>query len=140
MAAKVNEVITGVYNHRGNSIIYGDSVTGDTKILTSNGEMTISELFDRCLEHCVINDKEYGLQSLEKVLGFNSYEDESVIATPAYVMRHKTKKKIYLITLENGKSVKVTEDHSLMVDRDGFLLEVKPTEILENDLCVCVKR
>ena len=53
-------------------------------------------------------------------------------------MRHKTKKKIYEITLENGKSVKVTQDHSVMVDRDGFLLEVKPTEILESDLIICL--
>jgi intein/homing endonuclease len=54
-------------------------------------------------------------------------------------MRHKTKKKIYLIELENGKSVKVTEDHSVMVDRDGFLIEVKPNEILDDDLIICLK-
>jgi intein/homing endonuclease len=53
-------------------------------------------------------------------------------------MRHKTKKKIFQIELENGKSVKVTEDHSIMVDRDGFLLEVKPTEIKETDLIICL--
>jgi intein/homing endonuclease len=53
-------------------------------------------------------------------------------------MRHKTKKKIYLIELENGKSVKVTEDHSIMIDRDGFLLEVKPTDMRESDLIICL--
>jgi len=27
-----------------------------------------------------------------------------------------------------------------MVDRDGFLKEVKPTEILDTDLIICLKR
>ena len=76
----------------------------------------------------------------DKVLGFNAYEDSTVLAKPSYIMRHKTKKKLYQINLKNGKSVKVTEDHSIMVDRDGFLIEVKPSEILDTDLFICLKR
>lgn len=140
MAGKVNEIITGEYNHVGKSIIYGDSVTGDTKILTEDGEITIEQLFDRCMEHSIVEGKEYGVWNPHKVVGFNAYEDSPVLANTAYVMRHKTKKKIYQINLKNGKSVKVTEDHSIMVDRDGFLLEVKPTEILKTDLIVCLVR
>ena len=74
-----------------------------------------------------------------KVLGFNGFEDSVVASSISYVMRHKTKKKIYLIELENGKSVKVTEDHSIIVDRDGFLLDIKPTEILDTDLIITLK-
>jgi DNA polymerase elongation subunit (family B) len=140
MASKINEVITGDYDHVGKAIIYGDSVTGDTMILTKDGDITIEKLFNRCLEHCIVDGKEYGLWSYDKVVGFNSYEDSAVMAKPSYIMRHKTKKKIFQINLENGKSVKVTEDHSIMVDRDGFLIEVKPTEILDNDLIICLKR
>jgi len=138
MDAYVNECITGEYDHSGKSIIYGDSVTSDTLIKTSDGEVTIEELFNQCLDHSIVGDKEYATQSFAKVVGFNALNDWPVMSEISYVMRHKTKKKIFQIELENGKSVKVTEDHSLMVDRDGFLLEVKPTEIKETDLIICL--
>lgn len=140
MAAKTNEIISGEYDHIGESIIYGDSVTGDTAILTNNGDITIETLYNRCVEHSITGEKEYGVWSPDKVMGFNAYEDSTVMANIAYIMRHKTKKKIYKINLSNGKSVKVTEDHSVMVDRDGFLTEVKPTDILPSDLFICLKR
>lgn len=142
MAATVNEIITGEYDHVGKSIIYGDSVTGDTLIKMSNGEeITIKDLFNN-ISYKVIQDggKEYAIPTSEndsyKVLGYNSYEDESVWRDISYVMRHKTNKKKYKIISEHGKEVIVTEDHSLIIDRDGFTLEVKPTELQENDLLI----
>lgn len=140
MQGKINEIITGNYDYMGQSIIYGDSVTGDTKILTNDGEITIAEMFNKCLEKSIVGEKEYGLWPQHRVLGFNAYEDNPVISVPSYVMRHKTKKKIYEIEMQNGKKIKVTEDHSVIVDRDGFLIEVKPTEILEDDQIICLKR
>jgi DNA polymerase elongation subunit (family B) len=139
MDAYVNECITGRYDHVGDAIIYGDSVTGDTKIKTSDGEYTIEEIFNQCQNHCVIEGKEYGGQYQNKVIGFNSFEDNPVMSSVSYVMRHHTKKKIYQIELEDGNTVKVTEDHSVMVDRDGFLIEVKPTDIRDTDLIICLK-
>jgi len=140
MAAKVNEFIAGDYDYLGKSVIYGDSVTGDTMILTKDGDISIKELFDRCMEHSIVDDKEYGVWSPDKVLGFNAYEDSTVMSNISYVMRHKTKKTIYKINLSNGKSVKVTQDHSVMVDRDGFLIEVAPPEVLPTDLLICLTR
>jgi intein/homing endonuclease len=138
MDSFVNECIFGKYDHVGDSIIYGDSVTGDTLIRTDSGQITISELYNQCLQHEKNGDKEYGVQSFAKVIGFNAFEDSPVMSNISYVMRHKTKKKLYKITLQNDKSVIVTEDHSVMVDRDGFLLEIKPTEILDTDLIICL--
>jgi DNA polymerase elongation subunit (family B) len=140
MAAKVNEFIAGDYDYLGKSVIYGDSVTSDTMILTKDGDISIKELFDRCMEHSIVDDKEYGVWSPDKVLGFNAYEDSTVMSNISYVMRHKTKKTIYKINLSNGKSVKVTQDHSVMVDRDGFLIEVAPPEVLPTDLLICLTR
>jgi len=138
MDAFTNECITGKYDHTGDAIIYGDSVTGDTMIRTDNGQVTIAELFNQCSQHEKNGDKEYGVQSFAKVVGFNAFEDLPVMSNISYVMRHKTKKKLYKITLQNDKTVTVTEDHSVMVDRAGFLLEVKPTEILDTDLIICL--
>lgn len=136
MAGYINECILGVKDHLGDSIIYGDSVTGDTIIRTSEGDITIAKLYDQCLEHSVVGEKEYGVWNETKVLGFNGEYMAPVTASINCVMRHKTKKKLYRITTENGKQVTVTEDHSIMVDRDGFLIECKPTELLENDLVI----
>jgi DNA polymerase elongation subunit (family B) len=138
MDAYVNECITGKYDHVGDSIIYGDSVTGDTLIRTDSGEITIADLYNQCHQHERNGEKEYGTQSFAKVVGFNAFEDAPVVSNIAYVMRHKTKKKLYKITLQNDKTITVTEDHCLMVDRDGFLMEVKPTDILSTDLVICL--
>jgi hypothetical protein len=138
MDAYVNECITGKYDHVGEAIIYGDSVTKDTMIRTDSGEITIEQLYNECLSHSQIGEKEYAVQSMAKVVGFNAFEDSPIMSNIAYVMRHKSVKKIYKITLENGKEVKVTEDHSVMIDRDGFLLDVNPTEILAGDLVICL--
>jgi len=136
MDSHVNECITGEYDHVGSAIIYGDSVTGDTRIKTDSGEITIAALFNQCIDHSIIGNKEYGTQSMAKVVGFNAFEDSPIMSNISYVMRHKTKKKIYELEFENGRKVKVTEDHSVMVDRDGFLIEVRPTEILDSDLII----
>lgn len=136
MSSQLNEFIAGKYDHTGESIVYGDSVTGDSVIRTSEGDLTIEELYDQSLEHSQVGEKEYGVWNEAKVLGFNSENMEPYAAPISYVMRHKTKKKLYKITTLNGKSVTITEDHSLMVDRDGFLTEVKPSGIREHDLII----
>ena len=133
MMSNINESITGEYTHDGEAIVYGDSVTGDSMIRTSEGDKTIAQLFDECIEHSVVGEKEYGVWNDSTVLGFTSHDMQPIGAKISYVMRHKTKKKLYRITTENGKQVTVTEDHSVMVDRDGFLVECKPNEILDTD-------
>ena len=133
MMSTINELVEGTYSHEGNAIVYGDSVTGDSIIRTSEGDKTIAQLFDECMEHSAVGEKEYGVWNDSTVLGFNSQDMEPSGAKISYVMRHKTKKKLYRITTENGKQVTVTEDHSVMIDRDGFLIECKPNEILETD-------
>ena len=133
MASKINSILTGDYNYQGDAIIYGDSVTGDTLIKTSAGEITIEKLYENCIEHCISSGKEYGLWSQDTVIGFDAYNMQPTTGPIEYVMRHKTKKKLYRITTDNNKTVTVSEDHGIMIDRDGLLLEVKPTDIQPGD-------
>ena len=133
MMSQINEIITGEYKHDGEAIVYGDSVTGDSVIRTTDGDVSIEELFNQCVEKSVVQGKEYGVWNESTVLGFDSESMQPVGAKISYVMRHKTKKKLYRLTTENGKQITVTEDHSIMVDRAGFLIECKPNEILESD-------
>lgn len=93
-------------------VIYGDSVVGDTPIITRTGDDiqirkisdiggTWSEYGDK--ESCDMTDThvwtEKGWTKIKKVI------------------RHSTKKKIYRVTTHTG-SVDVTEDHSLL-DKNG---------------------
>ena len=145
MSAEVNKTITGVYDHVGEAVIYGDSVTGDTLITLSDKKISIEDLFNR-FDYRVIQDqgKEYAIPrtELEKennaVLGYNAFEDEAVLGEIAYVMRHKTKKKLYEIETDDGKKVTVTEDHSLIVDRHGITTEVTPKNLEEDDLIITI--
>lgn len=139
MSAHINQSVTGEYDHAGHAVIYGDSVTGDTIIRTDLGSMTIEKLFELSQEKCIVENKMYGVWNETKVLGFNSHDMEPIAANISYVMRHKTKKKLYKIITENNKQVTVTEDHSLIVDRDGFMIECRPTELRENDLIITLK-
>ena len=52
------------------------------------------------------------------------------------VYRHKTNKQMFNVTLTNGNSVIITEDHSIMVLVNGKLIEKKPTELLTTDILV----
>jgi hypothetical protein len=140
LSAKTNEIITGKYDYKGESILYNDSVTGDTLILTDEGEMTIAELYELCPENYLRGEKEYGENKNIKVVGYNVDNNTPMMTNINYVMRHYTSKKLYKTTLSNGKSITVTEDHSLMVDRNGVIFEAKPTEVLDGDLFICLVR
>lgn len=137
MASTVNEMITGKPDYIGDAIIYGDSVIGSTEIRTDSGIQTIESMFNSCSSITTSHGKEYGCTS-SKVAGFDPATKQMVMSQPQYVMRHKTKKKLYKITTENGKSVTVTEDHSVMVYRDNNLIEVTPSDLLPTDVTVTI--
>lgn len=139
MGSRINQTLTNDYSLNGDCIIYGDSVTSDTLIRTSDGELSIAELFNQSMNITQCNEKEYATDLDTKVIGFNGYEDSAILNSISYVMRHKTKKKIYEVELENGKKVKITEDHSLIVDRNGVLTDLTPEEIEPDDLIICLK-
>jgi hypothetical protein len=142
MAAKTNEMLLGEYDHMGECVIYGDSVTGDSIINLADGsEIAIEDLYNRIPEKIIHESgKEYAIprneKEQERVLGYNTLDDVAKFGSIDYVMRHKTKKKLYKITTESGKSITVTEDHSLIVDRQGFTEEIPPSELRDNDLLI----
>ena len=142
MDAYVNQCLTGKYKHDGECIVYGDSVTGDSMIRVFEEEdSTIADLYNS-ISHKVETEhgKEYAIVTDEdtKVLGYNSVDDVAEYNEISYVMRHKTDKQMYKITVEDGKSVTVTEDHSIIIDRDGSIHEITPVELLEDDLIISV--
>ena len=136
MDAHVNEAITGVYDHIGDAVIYGDSVRGDSIIHTDRGDISIEQLYNEsCPDHAMHlpTDKTYGYASPYKVLGYDATANSAIFSEVSYVMRHLTTKHLYMVVTSNGKQIAITGDHSQMVVRDGLLIQCRPTEFLPMD-------
>lgn len=141
MSAEVNKIITGKYDHVGEAVIYGDtdSLTGDAIIETSKGPMTIEELYNQCDQKDTDNDKHYGFDSDIMVMSYDKSRDEPYFGHINYVYKHSVNKPLYEVEDELGNIVTVTEDHSIMVERQGELIEVKPQEIQDDDILISIE-
>ena len=120
------------------SIIYGDSVVGDSIIQTSSGSKTIESLFESVDYTDSESDKQYHHPSNLRVCCYDE-KDMSVTLRPVkYIMRHKTNKIIFRVTDSKQNYVDVTEDHSVLVVKRNThhfwkLAEVKPHDLLTLD-------
>lgn len=142
MASQTNLLIDGKYDHYGRSIVYGDtdSVLPSTLILTGSGEKTIEELFNGCVETWADGDKEYAYDEGLAVMSYDNISSQPYMGHIEYIYRHKVSKDLYEIEDELGNIVTVTEDHSVMIERTGKLMSVKPADILESDILVSINR
>jgi hypothetical protein len=58
---------------------------------------------------------------------------------PKRIIRHKVSKPKWRLKTKSGKEIFVTNDHSMIVFRDGRKLEVKPRDILPTDKILIIK-
>lgn len=130
-----------VYTANSNTIIYGDtdSLVGESEVKTNYGSLTLEALFNACP---IKSERESGKQFGEglpnlQVLSLSKNDIQHMPVKAVY--RHKVSKARWKITLEDGKTVEVTNDHSIMVERDGKLMEVKASDICESDVFICVE-
>ena len=138
MGSKINEIITGDYNHLGPAIVYGDtdSVAAESLVRTSVGAKSIEDLFMAGNLFWKEGSKEYSQNNNIKVASYDPETGNIQSSSYLYVYRHKVTKKKYRITTANGKTVVVTEDHSVMVLQQGKLVEKKPADLSKNDVIV----
>ena len=115
------------YNY---SPIVGDSVTGDTPLFIrwkKNNLIDIKPISE------IINEAQVQIDSLGREYDYSEKPYEVLCrsgwADVDYVYRHKTNKKIYRITLDDGSYVDQTEDHTVFDENQNKL---KPSEIQEN--------
>ena len=110
---------------KGHKIVYGDSVTGETPIQIkfhhNEKFVEIQNLYEGVWTKK--NGKEYA-----KLENIYVWSDQGY-TTIKYIMRHKTKKRLFRISTNTG-IVTVTEDHSLL-DPDGNV--IKPTDVKIGD-------
>jgi hypothetical protein len=122
-------------------LVYGDTDScGPHTVLNLqmnniDSNMTIEDYYNTVTEdYCKYDEKNQQFVKLvtnnDKILTVN---DNQLVYTPIkYVMKHRVKKHMYKLKIHN-ESITITEDHSLMVERDGKLVKVKPVELQKTD-------
>lgn len=118
--------------------IYGDtdSVAPDTIVHTSEGDMTIEHLFDRGEHLLHVSKERHEVRSCSAMVAtYDPTEHRVIYRYPRGVYRHKTTKQRWRVHFEHG-FIDVTEDHSIMVMRGDTIMEVKPTEIQNDDMLI----
>ena len=111
-----------------------DSVTGDTILSTSIGNITIEDLYNRyTTESLELESNKDSVRTLTENIKSASFDGNSVnMNNINYIMKHRVKKRMYQIRVKND-IVTITEDHSIMVMRDNELQSIKPKDILKTD-------
>ena len=110
----------------------------DNKKITINGiKFTIEEIYNLLVEED--NQVDLLKNGTEVVLSEkNNYLTESIngLNTIKNVSRHKVSKGKWSVEIPGKETLYMTEDHSLIVYRDGELVECKPSEVLKSDYLV----
>lgn len=114
------------------SVIYGDSVSGDTMIETDTGPVQIEQLFGQV--DYVRDNKEYSNCNVQ-ALTYDKEQDLTRFGAVKYVMRHLVSKPMYRVWINNSQYVDVTEDHSLIsYDQDSNeFSEITSSQLSTND-------
>jgi DNA polymerase elongation subunit (family B) len=136
----------GLYHYIGPNpcIIYGDTDSESSSTITITDKMTstIEELYNRNIINGSAGETLKGHESVntdEKVLNW-SEENKLYYAPIKRIIRHKVTKEKWSLKTKTGKEIIVTNDHSLIVFRNGIKLEVKPREVLKTDKILIINK
>ncbi|MCB1711360.1 MAG: hypothetical protein KDH96_02410 [Candidatus Riesia sp.] len=130
-ASEINRLVTGEYTDKGGVIVYGDtdSVTGDTIINTNLGNLPINDLFLMSEPFLTQDSKEIRLNDAIQVLSMNADNISTSLKDIDYIHRHLIEKEMWEITDDDGNTIKLSDDHSVMIERHGVVMEAKPSQI-----------
>lgn len=140
-----------LHNHLGITVIpdvvndvaiYGDTDSCDkhTLIRTNQGTLTIEDLYNEGIRNAglTLNGHE-SVETYRKILNVNEHgklEYQDAIR----VIRHKVTKTKWQLKTKSGKTIIITNDHSLVVFRNGEKLTIKPKDVLKTDKILIIKK
>jgi hypothetical protein len=130
------------YEGKNQAIVYGDtdSVDSQSIINTNNGDYTIEELYNKNKINGSAGNTLKGHESVlcgDKILNYNNNELYHV--NVKRIIRHKVTKEKWKLKTKSGKEIVVTNDHSMIVFRNGNKIEIKPKDILKTDKILIIK-
>ena len=127
---KVNAFLSKLTNAQKDFIIAGDtdSVTGETMIRTEEGAISIEEIFIEAVrtleengEKIVVTKNGAEVIPVDFLKALTIHDNKLVYKQVKYVMRHEVNKPLHTVKAKSGNEVTVTEDHSLMMSKNGKL-------------------
>lgn len=125
-------------------IIYGDtdSCDKDTIIKTNNGDKTIEDFYNENIKNGSAGITLKSHESVNTVDNILNYDDKKGLyyAPIKRIIRHKVSKPKWKLKTKSGKEIVVTNDHSMIVFRDGKKLKIKPSKILKTDKILIIKK
>lgn len=112
-----------------------DSVFSDAKIYVNNNLKTIKDTFNE-----FINDGKLEIlqNGTEVIIPNKKFETKSIngLTYIKNISRHKVSKGQYKISINEQQTLNITEDHSIMIYRNGEIIECKPNEIKNTDYLI----
>jgi len=118
-----------------------DSCDSNTRIKTDNGEYSIEDWYNKNIKNGSGGKTLLGHESAltnDKILNFS--KEKGLYYTPVKrIIRHKVSKTKWKLKTKSGKEIIITNDHSMIVFRDGNQIEVKPSDILSTDKILVIK-
>lgn len=132
------------YKGKNPTICYGDtdSLSSDSLIITKTGDYTIEDLYNKNIKNGSAGNTLMGHESVnceDKVLNWD--ETKKLYYAPVKrIIRHKVTKEKWKLKTKSGKEIIVTNDHSMIVFRDGVKLEIKPKDILKTDKILIINK
>jgi Intein splicing domain len=117
-----------------------DSCEGSSIIRTDKGEISISDWYDDNIKNGSGGVTLTGHESVitnDKILNYSN--DNLEYTSVKRIIRHRVSKPKWKLKTKSGKEIVVTNDHSMIVFRNGEKIEVKPSEILQTDKILILK-
>jgi hypothetical protein len=117
-----------------------DSIDYQTVIKTSVGSMTIEEWYNSNIINGSAGETLTGHESVKTTDRILNYFNGEIYYTPVKrIIRHKVTKDKWKLKTKSGKEITITDNHSMIVFRDGIQLEVKPSDVLKTDKILVLK-
>lgn len=142
MVQFTNKCLNKIGGNEGDWVIAGDtdSTFSSAKILLNDKYITIAEAF-KILANCGHIDKlqngtEIAVPNIN-VFTTNTLNGLQLIKN---ISRHKIKKQMYSIKIPGKEELIVTKDHSLMIIRNGKIIECKPNDIKKDDKFIILNK
>lgn len=124
-----------------------ESLPPDERVLIINeGELKQVEIGKIVDESVALGALKNGITEVSNINLRNAYSlsfDDNFRIKPIKItafVRHRLLGNIYEIKLGRGKKIRVTEDHSIFVFRNGKILPIPVTELEQNDFLVVPKK
>ena len=135
----MNKYLNSVLKTKSDYVIYmdTDSCFGDSIIYVNGEKVKIEDYFDLVAQK---TDSLY-FDEFNQNFAYPSNDMTLSVSTTSklveekqikYVMKHKVKKRMFKIKIDN-KEVIVTEDHSIMIERNGRIMSATPENIKTSD-------